>query len=595
MKLRPIKRASVFLNFFLSFLSIKGLSLVPPVRERPSFLRTNPQSALWFFLFLILWIGPAYLSSAASARQKRTALGISFFYWICSFLGYFFKTWGTVTFSGWEGISNTINFICYEIGLFCLFYAFVLLMIVLLDKYRAASVPGGMTASSKKLFILSVCFLLICWAPWFLQGAPLTATGDSNNHISQAAGTIPLMENHPILYTLYIRLLFTIGGSTQAGAFLYSILQLVISAAVFSASVCFADRIFQRRTVTLGMIFWFALYPFFPLYGITMWKDIFFGVLISLIVLNICMLRIADGSQQKKLLIHNVFLSLLLCFIRHNGILIYIPTAIVLTLVCKRFRKFYASLCLGTIAFYLLVQFVVIPLSGVLTWRNSEGFSIPLQQIARAVFYDPDSLTDEQKQVISDHFYGKKLEDLYNPVLSNNVKYALNEQAFEQDPQPMIRLWLELGKTHPKAFIEAPLINSYGYWYPEAVKLNNVAFGMNYDNFCGIHPQPLVRLAVLEKIIDFMYNDRYYTVPVLSWMFTPGLYAWILFFLWKYSRYSKNRFLPAFVPLLSLWIQMLGCPAFCELRYVYGLVTALPVLMCCALIPLPDDGKPLSL
>ena len=86
MKLRPIKRASVFLNFFLSFLSVKGLSLVPPVRERPSFLRTNPQSALWFFLFLILWIGPAYLSSAASSRQKRTALGISFFYWICSVL-----------------------------------------------------------------------------------------------------------------------------------------------------------------------------------------------------------------------------------------------------------------------------------------------------------------------------------------------------------------------------------------------------------------------------------------------------------------------------------------------------------------------------
>ena len=70
MKLRPIKRASVFLNFFLSFLSVKGLSLVPPVRERPSFLRTNPQSALWFFLFLILWIGPAYLSAAASSKQN---------------------------------------------------------------------------------------------------------------------------------------------------------------------------------------------------------------------------------------------------------------------------------------------------------------------------------------------------------------------------------------------------------------------------------------------------------------------------------------------------------------------------------------------
>ena len=89
----------------------------------------------------------------------------------------------------------------------------------------------------------------------------------------------------------------------------------------------------------------------------------------------------------------------------------------------------------------------------------------------------------------------------------------------------------------------------------------------------------------MDKISDYLKNDRYYTAPVLSWLFTPGLYGWILFFLWRYSRYSCNKIWPAFVPLLSNWIQMLGCPAFCEMRYVYGLVTSLPLLLCCVMFP----------
>ena len=336
------------------------------------------------------------------------------------------------------------------------------------------------------------------------------------------------------------------------------------------------------------MLLWFGIYPVFPMYGMTMWKDVFFGLIICLIVLNICMLCLADESQQKKLLLHNVVLSLLMCLIRHNGVIVFVPSAIALAIRFRKHRKFYILSASGVLAFYLLLQFVIIPLSSVLTWRNSEGFSIPLQQIARVVFYDPDSLSDDQKQVIADYFNGRDLAALYNPVLSNNVKFSLDEDAFAKNPQPLIKLWWDLGRTHLKAYIEAPLQNSYGYWWPGAVKLQNAALGLGYENYCGIHSQPLIRSKIMEKIGDFMLNDRYYTVPVLSWLFTPGLFGWILFFLWRWSRYRSNSMRIALVPLLSLWIQMLGCPAFCELRYVYGLPAALPLMMCCMLLPLPE-------
>lgn len=585
----------IILGLVFSLVSIKGLSLTPPTRTRPSFLRVYPQSVLWIILFFALWIGLTQLLLISSRKQIGTALGISFFYWICNSLGYFFREWGTVTFTEWSGINDLINFICYETGIFTLIFCFMLLLLHLIGRYCSPSNTyhgsGRLLNSSGILFILSVCFLLICWSPWFMQWAPLTTTGDSNNHISQAVGTIPLMDNHPILYTLYIRLLFLIGGSTQAGAFLYSIFQLLISASVFSACVCFVDQVYQRRRITIAMVLWFGIFPVFPMYGMTMWKDVFFGLIICLIVLNICMLCLADESQHRKLLTHNVILSLLMCLIRHNGAIVFIPTAIALAIQFKKQRNFYVLFASGALAFYLLFQFVIIPLSSVLTWRNSEGFSIPLQQIARVVFYDPESLSDDQKQVIADYFSGKDLASIYNPVLSNNVKFSLDEDVFARDPKPLIKLWRDLGKTHLKAYIEAPLQNSYGYWYPEAVKLQNAALGLSYENFCGIHFQPLIRSKLMEKIGDFMLNDKYYTAPVLSWLFTPGLYGWILFFIWRFSRYRNNRMWIALVPLLSLWIQMLGCPAFCELRYVYGLPTSLPLMMCCVMMPLPENGS----
>ena len=576
----------IFLSLAAALISIKGLSLTPPTRPRPSFLRLMPQSVLWFILFLALWIGLTWLSAVSSHKQKKTAFGMALFYWACFSVGYFLKEWGTVSFTFWSGLNDQINFICYEFGYFCLFYCFNLMLIRLFDRYKTSSQSGRLMSSSKLLFAAVFCFLLICWLPWFLRWAPVITTGDSNNHISQASGSLPLMDNHPILYTLYIRLLFHLGGSNQAGAFLYSILQLLMCASVFSACACFVDRVFQRRIATIFLVTWFAFYPLYPILGITMLKDIPFGFCLCLIVLNICELRLADPERQKKLLIWNVILSLILCFTRHNGFLIFIPTAVVLAVQYRDHRRLYVPLCLAAITFYVVFQYVLIPAMGVEKWRQSEGFSIPLQQIARTVFYDPDGITPEQEQVLSDYFYGLNLAELYNPVLSNNVKYKFNEGAFAKDPMPMIKLWWDLFKTHPKTYLESILQNSYGYWYPEAVKLRGIRFGVSYENLGGIHSQPLIQAPILDKAADYLRNDRFYSMPVLAWLFTPGLYGWLLFFMWRYSRYSGNRMWPAFVPLLSLWIQMLGCPAFCEYRYVYGLITSLPLMICCTLLPI---------
>ena len=319
-----------------------------------------------------------------------------------------------------------------------------------------------------------------------------------------------------------------------------------------------------------------------------MWKDIIFSVLLTLIVLNICMLLTAPESGQKRILIHNAVLFLPLCFFRHNGFLVFIPTVIVIAVVFKKHRKLYLTACICSIAVYLLFQAVGIPLLGIKRWRNSEGFSIPLQQIARTVAYDPDSISEEQYQVIKDYFSGRDIGELYSPNLSNPVKYNFDEEAFARDPKPVLKLWADLGKTHPKEYIEAILCNNYGYWYPGAVKFLNICLSLSINNYVGIHSQPLINSGVLTRILNYLGKDQYYEMPVLSCLFTPGIYCWTLFFAWRYCRYRKNRFWIALIPLLSLWIQMIGTPAFCEFRYTYGIVTSLPLFLSVSLLPEPS-------
>lgn len=574
--------------FALSVISVKGISLSLPVRSRPSFQRIMPQSFLWVILFFLLWIGHSVLWTVSGREARKTAFKLSVFYTLCSISGYFLKTWGTFL-HPWNGLNETVNFICYAIGYFYTVFGFLLLLIRMLPIVPFS--PGGrlFRGSPGKLFILAMSLLLILWMPWFLQLNPGITTPDSDNQIMQILGYLPVSNNHPYFHTLWIRLMFFLGGNPQNGVMLYSILQLLLSAAAFSFCICFIDSVFQQKAASAAVFLWFAFYPVYPIYGMTVWKDIPFALCLLIIVINICcILRTDDEEVQKQLLIRNAVLFLILCFLRHNGILVFIPAAIVILCHQKNHRKLYLVLCLCAVSIYLLFQYAAVPLLNIKAGRGSEGFSIPLQQIARVTAKYGNELTDEQKQVLSRYFREDPAE-LYAPTLSDKVKENFNETLFAQDPKPLLRLWWELGKAYPWDYIESILHNSYGFWYPEE-EHPTFFFGQNSEGYLGITDAPLISSGLMRKLQDYLQNMKYYSVPVLSRLFSPAAGAWVLIFTWIYSRYRKNRFRLAQVPLLSLWIQMFGSPAYCDFRYVYGLFTCLPLIICCTILIPPDEN-----
>ena len=583
------KTLIIISSFFLSLVSVIGLSsILPPDPESP-FKRVMPQSFLWIIIFIFLWIGLVKINEITDFKHKKRSLLTALFYSLCSMFGYFFKSHGTVT-AIWEKNSELLSFLCFQIAYYCISYCSVLTLFFLLDK---AAKPGKIQEKKKTrplFFVIIMMLLLTAWLPWFAYLLPGITTIDSNDHISQAVGIADMYDHHPVLHTYWFRLLYITCKNIQTALTLYSVIQMLLSAAVFASCIVCIQLWFGRNLITAASLIWFSFYPIFPVYGMTMWKDIPFALLMLLIVLNLCKLVQADETEQKSLLIQNTVLFLILSLLRHNGVYIFLPTFLTLLLIYKQHRKTYLTAGIISITVYVLFQTAGLSLLNVQKGRISEGMSIPLQQIARVVTKHNDELDRDQKDTIYEYFSGQDPASLYKATLSDPIKRNFNEKLFKEKPLPFLKLWLELGSSYPLDYIESVLHNSYGYWYPEANQ-SAFFFGLYFGDRFGLEERPLFRSSFMDQFRDFLKNMKYYSYPAVSWLFAPGFAVWILFFAFQYCRMRKSKFWIIHIPLICLWLQMFGSPAFCEYRYVYGFFTCLPLILSCSLLPEPEDDK----
>ena len=365
-----------------------------------------PQSFLWIIIFIFLWIGLVKINEITDFKHKKRSLLTAFFYSLCSMFGYFFKSHGTIT-AVWKNNSELLSFLCFQIAYYCISYCSVLTLFFLLDKAVKPGKKQGKTKNRPLFFVIIMMLLLTAWLPWFAYLLPGITTIDSNDHISQAVGIADMYDHHPVLHTYWFRLLYITCKNTQTALTLYSVIQMLLSAAVFASCIVCIHLWFGRNLITAASLIWFSIYPIFPVYGMTMWKDIPFALLILLIVLNLCKLVQADETEQKSLLIQNTVMFLILSLLRHNGVYIFLPTFLILLLIYKQHRKTYLTAGILSITVYVLFQTAGLSLLNVQKGRISEGMSIPLQQIARVVTKHNDELDTDQKNTIYEYFSGQ--------------------------------------------------------------------------------------------------------------------------------------------------------------------------------------------
>ncbi len=453
-------------------------------------------------------------------------------------------------------------------------------------------------------FVKYQALILLCWLPVFLAFYPGAFVYDATDEYIQVA-TRTFTTHHPLAHVLLLGG-FVAGGNRFFGSFnlgiaAYTLFQMVLLAGVFSYTLLWLKDRGIGRGVRAAVLFFYGFFPVIPMYAVCSAKDGLFTAAFLVVILQ--MLSLFDdpeGFLSKKInLFAGILAAVAMMLLRNNGLyayLVWIPIAVagLLRQTGKENgnRKLWmraSFLFLAFVAAYLLLSGGLARVLKAESSAKQEFMTVPIQQMIRTYQYSPQVYDEEEKELLTELF-GEENLHLYNPRLSDLIKSKFNNEVFNENPGPYLLMWLRNGLQAPMSYINAWLMTSYGYWYPDAVinvyKGNKVhTFTYEDSSYFGFETEyPGTReskFPLLEEVYRRLSLELYQEkVPAVSMLFSPGFLFWVYAFFMGY--YLKKRELRTVLPLLLillLWLTAVLGPTYL-VRYVLILWFALPVIVC---------------
>lgn len=431
-------------------------------------------------------------------------------------------------------------------------------------------------------------FLITVWGIVLLGVYPGFFVYDAIDEINEVI-TRQFTTHHPLFHVLYmggvVQAGYKILGSYNLGIFCFTLFQMLI----FVAGIIYAaDRMRSfgcHRYLCRGMIVFMGLFPIYPMIVLGSCKDSLFALVTLLWVVTTYEWFKQPGKYCK---LRWVILSVMLCLLRNNAIYALVVTGILLIIFVKQYRKQIAIL-------FVLSILASTVFSKGMAWvlhaqpaGNQELLTVPIQQLARTHHLSKELFAEEDLDLLYQYLPEENLER-YRPKLSDSVKIGFNNELYEQDSMSFIKLWIKMGLKAPMSYINAWLMTSYGYWYPDTVidvYEGNQVFTFTYEDNCyyGFETeQPGSRESKIPMINEFyrklsleIYKEK---LPVISLLFSPGFLLWGLLFIMGYMIiYRGIRSIMPYSFLLLVVATLLLGPTYLP-RYVFFLWMALPFVI----------------
>ncbi|MCI6552592.1 MAG: DUF6020 family protein [Lachnospiraceae bacterium] len=555
---------------------------------------------VWAALWLLLRRAEAVCRQDGKEGRGRAAAGLlAFFFSLCLAFGRELDSVGNVDFT--DGLM-WLSILVWTV----VFTPLILAGWIGLEKSGESGQPPGSRPvgrlagavawweglSAGKQAVLTAAFFLLSWLPVFLAVYPGFFVYDAQDELLQAQ-TRQFTTHHPLPHVVLlggiILAVHKLTGSYNAGIAAYTLLQMAVLAGLFSCVISYMKKNGAALWLRAAGILYFALFPVIVMFSLCSAKDgIFSGALLLLLlaVLDMAKDREAFFSSRKGPLIFFSSALVMMSF-RHNGMYALLVMAPILLAAMKGCRKRLGLLLAWVFAAWLLCSKGLGAALSAEDPGSQELLTVPIQQLARVYRYEKESLTEEQCRTLYEILPEEALAR-YNPKLSDGVKVDFQNEAFRSRPARYARLWLELAVSHPFTFVNAWLMTSYGFWYPDTVidvYRGNSVFTYTYEDssFFGYEvEQPGVResrLPWLEECYRRMSLEiTQQRIPVVSMLFSPGFLFWLYAFTAGYVFYRrKYSLMLPFALLLLVWLTVLLGPT-CLPRYVLILWFALPVL-----------------
>lgn len=487
-----------------------------------------------------------------------------------------------------DRITPSLHITLQSVWYSLVFYCFVLIFERLLIWIQKSQSTSGKTWLNFNVGIRSTIILasiiFICWLPYVLYLRPGVIWYDTANqllqwfHLPNLFTQGQLSDQHPVFDTMVFGLFVQLGnlfGSGEYGIFLYTIIQAVITSAVFAYCLQYMFELgASRRLIKIAMVF-VCFFPLIPLYSIGMVKEsIFLPIFICFSIEYTKVVR-THGSEllhRNRLLIF-LILSVLLSLTRKTGIYIVVSMCIILLFVVERkaIKRIVLTGSVTVLIVGILFPFVIFPVFNIQEGGKQEMLAIPFQQTARLMKNHGEEINEEQTHIIN-QILGVNAASRYNPYSSDPVKgFVWNSQKNEA-LGPYSRIWFSGLLDHPKTYLEAYIAMEYAWIaIPTASspEISNrlmpvFASGTNHSFFdghekIGLSNNTSDRGLKIENSINWIEQTPVGMILFSRALWTTWMFAFICYEAIRARRYGRARTLatvaPYIVSYLMLWIS----------------------------------------
>jgi len=444
------------------------------------------------------------------------------------------------------------------------------------------------------MWIIVFAAIMIAWIPYMMSYWPGGIYNDTLDSIHIALGKAEWSNQNTVLYALWWRLIFFIGQIANQGEYgglkLMTILQPMIMAGVAASFFTWLRKRGVRTAIVVIGVAAFTLFPVFPYYAVSMWKDTLFSV--SMFVYSWVIYMIIDEvSHSEKLsatsMVKYSLSSLLVIFGRNNGLYVYLITSILLVLLMtKKLGKrdiVRMMACVVTIAAAsIIVSGPVYTVCGVEKSAPVEKYGIPLQQVGYIVSMG-GNIDTESQSVFEEILPMDGWINLYSPTVVDTIKFdpLFCRGYFDTHTGDFVKAYIHTTFMNPVLSVKGYLLATIGFW--DAWKSSSSAY------ICTAH------CWNAEYFMSDYFNLKtgIYLAEIVGprWYISSGLLIWVMLLAFVVAISSADkRYVAVEVPTLVLWLTiMLATPLAFSFRYVFSLLLCIPLYLLSAIKGLKNE------
>lgn len=549
-------------------------------------------------LFMAVGLGIVYYLLRDRQRAPWVS-AISAFFAICTVIGISYSKTGSWDCIFLFGLQFASAFFV-TLGYYFAYKNCILFVAYLFEQKKQWLRKAPVTKIEKFLFqehpfFGPLLFIIALALPWLIFYFPGTLQWDAHAQLWVFWGNpiaVASAGNHPVILTQIMGGCVWLGRqlfhSDSIGLFFYTILQFMAQCLTF-AYACYLLRQLEAPILFCwGALLYWAVHPFFPIWGYTMVKDTPFYIFVLLQIVVLMDMTRCREPQVKWWRMGVLLISVAgITLSRNDGRYVVIVTLLCALLLYRKYWKVYLS---GIVFCLLLVFFVdniYMPHHDIAKGNMGDMLSVPLQQTARYLREHYDEVTPEEAEVLQEGFtIGlNEIAGSYNPICSDPVKayFQVHGSGYLKS---YFKVWFRQLLKHPDTYIQAFLNHTYGYFYPDqhdylydSLHQTGVFFIGNSDKW---HDDYLdIEFGISDDSGRKILRHFFYLVekmPIFSMLFSAGFHTYILLGECMYLLAKKRKREMLFlIPGLFVLLLRLFSPVNACVRYMLPIMAILPL------------------